>query len=139
MSIGLCGFCRKFIEDSEFVIYEYYSRDMNNKNFLNDDKNFDGFITIRKNFLLSPESDEKSTNSKKNKSRKNSLRADDAIQIVEIVYDLIDNGKIETENCSNACKILENGIDTVCYKLCVQIFIEFKKNGILPERCFWMI
>jgi len=65
MSVGLCGFCRKFIEDSEFVIYEYYSRDMNNKNFLDDDKNFDGFITIRKNFLLSPESDEKSTKSKK--------------------------------------------------------------------------
>lgn len=59
MSMGYGGSCRKFVEDDEFIIYEYFCYDWSRPRFSNREKFFDGFITIRKAALIEPELREK--------------------------------------------------------------------------------
>jgi len=129
MSIGCGGVCKKFVEDDEFVIYEYFSYDLKNIDFRNDEKIFDGFITIGKNFLIEPELKENRKKSKRKISKKI-----DVGKIIHAVYELIENKKIEIENCSNTFRTDENGADAICYQLCIKIFIDYQNDGNLPEK-----
>lgn len=135
MSIGCGGVCKKFIEDDEFVIYEYFSYNLNNIDFRNDEKIFDGFITIRKDFLIEPELKEKFAKIKNiKKSKRKNFKKVDVEKIIHTVYELIEDKKIEIENCSNAWKIDEYGIDFICYSICIKIFIDYQNEGFLPEK-----
>ena len=130
MSIGYCGICKKFIEDNEFVIYEYCSYNLNEKTFKNEEKNFDGFITIRKNSLVEPILREKIKKSPS--GRKKFIKR---ILSDFSVDELLNSCDIEVENCSNSWKFLSNGIDFIAYKLCRKIFSNYQLEGILPEKC----
>lgn len=130
MSLCYGGFCQKFVEDEEFVIYEYFSYNLRENHFLFDEKIFDGFITIKKNFLIEPE-----LKVNRKKSKKKFSKKIDVIQIIHTVYELIENGEIEIENCSDTWKTDDNGIDVICYQLCIKIFIDYQNAGSLPEKC----
>ena len=129
MSIGCGGVCKKFIEDDEFVIYEYFSYNLNKIDFRNYEEIFDGFITIRKDFLIEPELKEI-----RSKSKRKFLKKVDAIKTIHTVYELIENGEIEIENCSSTWKIDKNNVDVICYTLCIRIFIDYQNAGFLPEK-----
>ena len=130
MSIGCGGFCQKFVEDDKFVIYEYFSYNLSENHFLFDEKIFDGFITIKKNFLIEPE-----LKVNRKKSKKKFSKKIDVTKTIHTVYELIENNEIEVENCSDTLKTDKNGVDFICYKLCIKIFIDYQNAGSLPEKC----
>ena len=131
MSVGHGGFCKKLVEDDNFVIYEYYSYNLNEKIFANDEKIFDGFITIQKNSLVEPilkEKVKKFSNGQRKKFYKKILANFS-------ICELIDSDKIQIENCSHTWKILSNGADFIACKLCRKIFLYYQLEGDLPEKC----
>ncbi|MBR5913496.1 MAG: hypothetical protein IKZ58_03970 [Selenomonadaceae bacterium] len=133
MSLGYGGFCRKFVEDDSFVIYEYFSYNFNEERFYNDEKIFDGFITIRKSSLIEPilhEKIKKLPNGRRKKFTKKIL-------VDFSVDELLNAGNIEIKNCSHTWKTLPNGLDFISYKLCRKIFLYYQNNGKLPEKLGW--
>lgn len=133
MSMGYGGLCKKFVEDEEFVIYEYFSYNLNIR-YSNlkkpDEKIFDGFITIRKNSLVEPDFRDK-TRKMPNGRRKTVKKK--IFKEVEI-FDLLNVGAVHIENCSNAWGILPIGFDFIACRLCREIFFRYQQNGSLPEK-----
>ena len=131
MSMGYGAHAKKFIEDNEFIIYEYFSYNWSNPRSSNREEIFDGFITIRKSSLTEPELHEKFC-------RMPSGRREKFIKkiIVDAPLDeLLDSGDIQIENSSFAWRISSIDIDIMAYRLCIKIFRHYQSEGILPERC----
>ena len=127
MSIGFGGHCHKIIEDDEFIIYEYFSYNWNEPRSVNDEKIFDGSITIRKNSLLEPEIHEKFRRMPNGRRRKFIKKV-----LVDVPLDeLLAAGDIQIENSSFAWKILPNGVDLMAYRLCRKIFLHYQMILIL--------
>ena len=59
MSKGIGGCCRKVLEDDNIIIYEYSSYNLNIPQYRNEQKIFDGIITIEKADLIEHEIYEK--------------------------------------------------------------------------------
>lgn len=59
MSIGIGGRAKVVMQDEETVIYEYYSYSLNERQYENPNRVFDGIITIDKKSLAEPEIHEK--------------------------------------------------------------------------------
>ncbi len=97
MSIGYGGFCRKFVEDADFVIYEYFAYDLNEPRFSNLEKIFDGFITIRKSILIEPTLREKFIRTASGRRR----RFIKKILVDVPLKDLLNSGGVHIENCSH--------------------------------------
>ncbi|MBQ9487301.1 MAG: hypothetical protein IJU91_05830 [Selenomonadaceae bacterium] len=133
MSMGYGGLCKKFVEDEEFVVYEYFAYNLN-IHYSNlkepDEKQFDGFITIRKNSLIEPDFRDK-TRKMPNGRRKTLTKK--IFKEVELL-DLLNVGAVHIENCSNAWRILPIGFDFIACRLCRRIFFEYQQNGSLPEK-----
>lgn len=129
--MGYGSISRKFVEDDESVIYEYYSYNWSEPRFSNREKIFDGFITIRKNSLIEPELREKFRRMPGGR-RKNFIKK----ILVDVPLDeLLAADDVQVENSSFAWKILPNGIDLMAYRLCKRIFLRYQDEGELPERC----
>lgn len=127
MSLGFGGGCRKVAEDKDCVIYEYFSYDLNVSEL--DEKIFDGIILIDKSCLVEPEIRKKirrMPNGKRKEFRKIIFRDFD-------IYDCIDSGKIQIENCSHTWKVLQNGVDFIACRLCNGIFKHYQETGALPQ------
>ena len=128
MSRGYGGICQKIAEDYTFVLYEYFSYNLNADDH---EKIFDGVISIRKSALLEPEQREKfrkMPNGRRQKFIKTILR--------EVpLYELIDSGDVQVENCSHAWEFLSNGVDFIAYRVCEKIFESYQREGILPDKC----
>ena len=131
MSMGDGGISRKFVEDEEFIIYEYYSYNWSEPRFSNREKIFDGFITIRKSSLIEPELREKFKRMPSGRRKKFIKK----ILIDVPIDELLAAGDVQVENSNFAWKILPNGIDLMAYRLCKQIFLRYQNEGYLPERC----
>lgn len=129
MSMGYGGSCQKFLEDDEFIIYEYFSYDWNDPRFSNREKIFDGFITIRKAALIEPETREKFRRLP-NGRRKKFIKK---IWVDVPLEELLAAGDVQIENCSHTWKTFD-GIDIMAYRLCQGIFLRYQKEGSLPER-----
>lgn len=131
MSIGHGGSCRKFVEDDEFIIYEYFSYDWNDPRFRNDEKIFDGYITIRKSSLIEPELREKFRKMPSGRRKKFIKKI-----LVDVPIDeLLAAGDIQIENSNFAWKILPDGVDIMAYRLSREIFLHYQREGCLPEKC----
>ena len=132
MSLGYGGSCRKFSEDDDFVLYEYFSY---NLSFEDRKKIFDGLILIKKSALLEPERREKfrrMPSGKRHKFTKIILR--------EVPLDeLIDSDDVQIENCSHAWKFLPNGVDLIAYRMCKKIFEHYQLEGTLPDKSGWFV
>lgn len=59
MSKGIGAFVKLVLEDSETVIYEYGSYNLNNAKYYNEKRICDGIITIDRNCFAEPEIHEK--------------------------------------------------------------------------------
>ena len=55
MSVGYGGYCVKYGENAEYVLYEYYAFDLNVLGFHNDKRQMDGLIKIDKTTFIEPE------------------------------------------------------------------------------------
>ena len=132
MSLGYGGGCRKVAEDENFVLYEYFSY---NLSFDDREKIFDGLIMIKKSSLIEPERREKfrrMPSGRRKKFTKNILR--------EVpLYELIESGDVQIENCSHAWKFLPNGVDIIAYRMCRKIFEEYQQGGTLPKKSGYFV
>ncbi|MBQ4404548.1 MAG: hypothetical protein II857_09075 [Selenomonadaceae bacterium] len=132
MSLGYGGGCRKISEDADFVLDEYFSY---NLSFEDRKKIFDGLILIKKSALLEPERREKFRRMPSGKRRK-------FVKIIlrEVpLYELIDSGDVQIENCSHAWSFLPNGIDRMAYRMCRKIFEYYQLEGTLPDKSSWFV
>ena len=130
MSMGYGGSCRKFVEDDEFIVYEYFSYNWSEPRFSNRERIFDGFITIRKADLIEPELREKFRRLPSGRRKKFIKKI-----LVDVPIDeLLATGEIQIENCSHAWKFFD-GVDLMAYRLCREIFLHYQHEGNLPERC----
>lgn len=131
MSRGYGAYAKKFIEDDEFIIYEYFSYNWSESRFSNKEKIFDGFITIRKSSLIKPELHEKFRRMPSGRRKKFIKKI-----IVDVPLDeLLDSGDVQIENSSFAWRILPIGVDLMAYRLCIKILCHYQSEGFLPERC----
>ncbi len=120
MSLGIGGAARKFIEDNDSVIYEYYSYDLDNPQTQNI---FDGIIFINKSCLMEPEFSRLSKKKRKN-FKPSKIPLDEFLK----------SGEVQIENCRYAFKFLPDGTDLIAYNLCWQLLVIQQIKGELPPQ-----
>ena len=128
MSIGFDGMCQKFVEDNDCIIYSYCAYDLNEPEFINEERIFDGIILIDRSCLIAPEIRKKI---RRMPSVKRKIYRKIIFRDVDI-DDFIEVGKVQIENCSHTWKCLPDGTDFIAYRLCNGIFKHYHENGSLP-------
>lgn len=129
MSMGYYARCHKILEDELTIIYEYACCNVGEGDWEKAQNTFDGRIYIDKDSFVEPTIREKL---KKMPSGRKKL-------IVKRIHNeadyskLIEEGKIEIENCSGTWKTYD-GIDFMAMRLVRQIFDEYQDTGIISEH-----
>lgn len=130
MSRGIGAFVKLVLEDSETVIYEYGSYNLNDARYYNEEHICDGIITIDRNCFAEPEIHEKM---KKMPSGRKKL----IIKRIPIHVDynkMISDGRIVIENCSNCWECYSNrNTDIMASPILFYLFLQYQIDGKLPE------
>ena len=134
MSLGYGGTCKKELEDENMVIYSYSSYNLNEEQFRNPGRIYDGTITINKSCLIEPEIHEKIKRMPSGRKKLIVKRIPKGIDISE----MIEQGQLQIENSNNTWKTLQ-GFDYIAISLCRLIFREYQLNGSLPEKCSYNV
>ena len=128
MSLGYGGSCKKELEDEYTVIYAYLSYNYNDKEYLNENRIFDGTIMIKKSGFIEPEIHEKN---KKMPNGKKKLVVKRIPQDVDI-DELIQKGDVTIDNSPNTWSTY-NDVDIIARTLCFIIFRKYQEEGIIPD------
>lgn len=128
MSVGVGGFCSKYLEDDNEIVYTYSSYNLNIPDYRNMERTEDGVIAINKFSLVEPEIHEKIKKTSKGKK----------LFVKRIPHDiqlsvLLNNGKVKIENCTNTWELLD-GYDKIALSLCRKLFIDYQLYGKLPDK-----
>lgn len=134
MSLGYGGSCKRELEDENMIIYSYSSYNLNEEQFRNSDRIYDGTITINKSCLIEAEIHEKI---KKKPNGRKKLIVNRIPKSIDI-FEMIAQGQIQIENSKNTWKMLQS-FDYIAISLCRIIFHEYQLNGILPEKCSYNV
>ena len=129
MSLGIGAFCKLIAEDEETVIYEYGSFNLNEPDYINEQKIADGIITIKKSSLIEPEIHDKIKRFPNGKKKRIIKRIPRNVPLEK----LFDDKSIVVENCSHCWKTFENGLDVMASTTVWYIFQNYQENGVLPE------
>ena len=129
MSLGIGAFCKLIAEDEETVIYEYGSFNLNEPDYINEQKIADGIITIKKSSLIEPEIHDKVKRLPNGKKKLIVKRVPKEIHL----SDLLKNNLITVENCSHCWKTTEDNVDVMAITAIRSIFQKYQENGFLPE------
>ena len=131
MSAGYGAACKKETEDSLYVLYKYYSYDLNEDRFKNPEKKYDGMILIKKAVLVKPEIRSKIKRLPSGKK----ISAERKLFVEIDLSEMIAKGNIEISNSSYASQFAHNGVDMMAIRLCRKLFREYQEIGTLPEHC----
>lgn len=134
MSLGYGGSCKRELEDENMIIYSYSSYNLNEEQFRNSDRIYDGTITINKSCLIEAEIHEKIKKMPNGRKKLIVKRIPKSIDI----FEMIAQGQIQIENSKNTWKMLQS-FDYIAISLCKIIFHEYQLNGILPEKCSYNV
>lgn len=130
MSRGRGAFVKLVLEDSETVIYEYGSYNLNDAKYYNEKRICDGIITIDRNCFAEPEIHKKM---KKMPSGRKKL----IIKRIPVNVDynkMISDGRIVIENCSNCWECYSNkNIDIMASPILFYLFLQYQEEGKLPK------
>lgn len=130
MSKGIGAFVKLVLEDSETVIYEYGTYNLNDARYYNKEHICDGIITIDRNCFAEPEIHKKM---KKMPSGRKKL----IIKRIPVRVDynkMISDGRIVIENCSNCWECYSNkNIDIMASPILFYLFLQYQKEGKLPK------
>lgn len=130
MSRGLGGSARMIMQDDHSVLYEYAPYNLNEEQYRNPDRIYDGVITISKSALVEPEIHEKI---KKWPSGRKQLIVKRIPRDVD--YDAcFKAGLICIENSRFCWHILPGGFGKIAMHLIFRIFRDYQENGELPEN-----
>lgn len=129
MSRGFGGSARMIMQDNHSVMYEYAPYNLNEEQYRNPDRIYDGVITISKSALVEPEIHEKI---KKWPSGRKQLIVKRIPRDVD--YDAcFMAGLISIENSRFCWHILPDGSGKIAMHLLFRIFSAYQENGDLPE------
>ena len=129
MSLGIGAFCKLIAEDEETVIYEYGSYNLNEPDYINEQKIADGIITIKKSSLIEPEIHDKIKRFPNGKKKRIIKRVPNDIPLET----LFNNKSIIVENCSHCWKTNDIGVDVMASTTTWYIFLEYQEKGYLPK------
>ena len=137
LSRGFGAYAKKIIDDSEAVLYEYGSFNLNDANYSNKERISDGIITIQKECFVEPEIHEKI---KKLPSVRKKLITKRVLVDVDYGNFLI-KGKIIVENCSNCWHKIMNElqVDAMACHLLYYIFEQYQIDGKIPEKISYYV
>lgn len=131
MSMGYGGTARGVLQDEKTVVYEYFPYNLNNPEYRNSGRVFDGLITISKDALVEPEIHKKVKRMPSGKKRLivKRLRRDVDYRT------LLKEGAITIENSKNCWYFVgtEKDIGMIAMKITFNIFNRYQDNGLLPE------
>lgn len=131
MSVGYGGSARLVLQDENTAIYEYSPYNMNEVEYRNSERIYDGLITISKEGLVEPDIHEKL-------KRMPSGRKKPVVKRVrcDVNYrDLLLTEKIIIENSKYCWRFVgtDNNIGMVAMKIVFHIFDKYQDDGVLPE------
>lgn len=130
MSKGICAFVKLVLEDSETVIYEYGSYNLNDAKYYDEKRICDGIITIDRNCFAEPKIHKKM---KKMPSGRKKL----IIKRIPVHVDynkMISDGRIVIENCINCWECYSNrNTDIMASPILFHLFLQYQIDGKLPE------
>ena len=129
MSKGIGGSARVVMQDENTIVYEYYAYNLNEEEYRNRERIYDGMITIDKRSLVEPEIHEKL---KKQPSGRKKLITKRIPREVDYSV-LITAGKINVENSKFCWRILDNGIGLIAIHLIFKIFDLYQSEVAIPE------
>lgn len=130
MSRGFGGSARMVMQDASSVIYEYAPYNLNEEQYRNPERIFDGLITISKSALVEPEIHEKI---KKWPSGRKQLIVKRIPRDVD--YDAcLKAGLISIENSRFCWFVFPDGVGKIAMHLLFRIFSDYQENGELPEK-----
>lgn len=131
MSKGIGAHANLVASDENTVIYEYGGYNLNDPRYLNKDHIYDGVITIQRDCFAEPEIHEKLKKMPSGRKKLITKRIP-----VDVHYgEMIEDGRIIVENCSNCWRTTEDGfhIDVMVGHLLFYIFLRFQEEGMIPE------
>lgn len=131
MSIGIGAHANKIADDDHTVIYEYGGYNLNDPKYRNEDHIYDGTITIQRECFAEPEIHEKLKKMPSGKKKLITKR----IPVTVHYGEMIEDGRIVVENCSNCWRTSENyfHIDVMASKILFYIFLRYQEEGEIPE------
>lgn len=132
MSMGYGASCRLVDEDENWLIYKYYSFNLNLDTYEKAKDNFDGIIILSKDIFPHP------TIVRKKKKMPNGRK----LWIETKKYpdyhfdDFYDQGKIIIENSSYFWAISDRGIDYKAIHLIYYLREEYEEKGKIPNKMY---
>lgn len=131
MSMGYGGSARVVLEDRNTVVYEYSPYNLDEPEYRNADRVYDGIITIDKGALVEPEIHEKA---KRMPSGRKRLVVKRIRRDVDYSF-LLKEKKIMVENSRYCWRYVgtEKNIGMIAMKLIFHIYDQYQMEGALPE------
>ena len=129
MSQGIGGAAKVVIQDENTVVYEYYAYNLNDEQYRNPERIYDGVITIDKKAFVEPEIHEKI---KKLPSGRKQLVKKRMPRDVDYST-LIVAGQISVENSKFCWQILDNGMGLIAIHIIFKVFNLYQSEGTIPE------
>ncbi|MGE9876446.1 hypothetical protein ACQQ9V_11055 [Hornefia butyriciproducens] len=131
MSIGIGAHANLIAEDKNTVMYEYGSYNLNDPQFRNENHLLDGFITMQRTCFGEPEIHEKVKKMPSGKKKLVIKRIPVDVEYGEMILD----GRIVVENCSNTWRMTENELhlDVMALRLLFKIFRSYQEERTIPK------
>ena len=131
MSMGIGAHAKKIAEDETVVMYEYCGYNLNDPQYRNEEYLHDGTIMIQKECFVGPEIHEKL---KKLPNGKKEIIVK-RIPISVNYEEMIENGRIVIENCSNCWHTTMGDlhVDIMACRLLFYIFLQYQEKGTIPQ------
>lgn len=126
------AFANLALQDDKTVIYEYGGYNWNLEQYKNERRIADGIITIQKSCFAEPEIHQKLRRMPSGRKKLVTKRIP-----VDVDYpQMIKDGAITIENCSNCWNVTKDGrkINFTALWILPEIFLEYQEQGKIPEH-----
>ena len=131
MSRGFGGSARIVLQDENTVVYEYAPYNLNEPEYRNSERTYDGLITISKDSMVEPDIHEKL---KRMPSGRKKLIVKRIRRDVDYSA-LLDAGKITIESSRYCWHFVgtEKNIGMIAMRIIFRIYDHYQDEGMLPE------
>lgn len=131
MSRGIGAYANLVLEDNKTVMYEYGGYNLNESEYRNENRIYDGMITISRGCFAEPEIHEKLKKMPSGRKKLITKRIP-----VDVDYPrMISEGRIVIENCSNCWHCSpESNVDVMALHILFKLFMQYQEEGKMPEH-----
>lgn len=129
MSRGFGAHADLVAQDNETVIYQYGGYNLNEPEFRNEKHLYDGVITISRSCFAEPEMHEKLKKMPGGRKKLITKRIPVKVDYPQMISD----GRIIIENCSNCWHRTPDGIDVMVCHILFHLFLQYQEDGKMPD------